>query len=238
MVAAHAGGISLTELSADLDLNISTCHHLVSTLLSKNYLDQDPGSKRYHLGPKLLQLKNIAIEQSDVYARALPILQELNRETTETVHLAVLRNDKLVTVAKLNSTNSVRVDRGMIGESEALHCTATGKAILAFLPESDQERLLRKPGLRRYTARTITDPTVLGQELEKVRAQRYAMDLEEFEPGICCVGAPIQDYSGAVVASFSVSLPVFRAEFTFMQQLVQTVLGASDQISRRLGYLP
>lgn len=233
-LSTRPDGFALTTISQELGLNISTCHHLISTLAYRNYVEQDPQTKRYMLGPKVLHLKNIALAASDLYAQALPVLRELNQTSQETVHLAVLRNDELLTVAKLDALHSVRINRP--DDARAIHCTATGKSILAFLPESEQERLLDLYGMVKFTPKTIVDPDQLQEELQRVREQGYALDIEEFNPGVCCIGAPIRNHAGEVLGSFSVSVPVFRADYARMQELVGMVLEAGQKISYKLGY--
>lgn len=233
-LSTRSDGFALTTISQELGLNISTCHHLISTLAYRNYVEQDPQTKRYMLGPKVLHLKNIALAASDLYAQALPVLRELNEKSQETVHLAVLRNDELLTVAKLDALHSVRINRP--DDARAIHCTATGKAILAYLPEPEAQRLLDLYAMVKFTPRTIVDRDLLEEELQRVREQGYALDIEEFNPGVCCIGAPVRNHDGQVVGSFSVSVPVFRADYARMQELVAMVLEAAQKISYKLGY--
>ena len=124
-----------------------------------------------------------------------------------------------------------------VGSRAPAHCTAVGKALLAFQP-AEQAKQIIENGLRRFTANTITEPERLLEELASVRAKGFAVDDEESEMGLRCVAAPIRDHTGLVSAAISVSAPVQRMTKKNLQTMVPTVVAAADAISRRLGYLP
>lgn len=226
-------GISLMNLSEKTGMNVSTCHHLLSTLVSRGYVSQDPHSKYYFLGNRILELQVGRTEQIDLVSEAKPILRELNLTTQEAVHLAVMEADELVTLAKLEALHAVRVDQGFVGKSNSAHATATGKAILACMAESELDRFFSRKALLRFTAQTVTDETKLRQELNRVRELGYAVDNEEFQPGVYCVGAPVRNHRGEVVASVSCSIPVMRLGHV---QLIEPTIAASTRLSARLGY--
>ena len=144
--------------------------------------------------------------QVDLPARAAPFIEQINEKTGETVHLAVLQGDAMMKIAKRESRHPVRVDTGTLGKTDAPHATASGKAMLAWLPEDDMRRVLAK-GLARFTPKTITEWPALIEALRHVRRNGYAMDDEEYQPGVICVGAPIRDHNGAVVGAISASTP-------------------------------
>lgn len=233
---ASESNIRLTEISDRLELNVSTCHHLVQTLLQRGYVEQDPDTRGYYLGGKVLSLKNIRLEQSDLYRQALPLLRELNKETGETVHLAALRRTEVISLIKFNSTFSLRVDQGGQNDRHPLHCSSVGKAILSQLPEAAVAALIQEVGMHPYTTKTITDLPSLLEDLEKSRKRGYTLDLEEFEPGVCCIGAPCLNSRGEVVGSFSVSMPTVRADWERMQEITTRVVSLASQISGSLGY--
>ena len=203
---AEAGGeCSLTELSHRTHLNISTCHHLLSTLVQRGYVAKVPVRRSYALGARIHYLCNASL-QVDLPARAAPFIEQINEKTGETVHLAVLQGDAMMKIAKRESRHPVRVDTGTLGKSDAPHATASGKAMLAWLPEDDMRRVLAK-GLPRFTPKTITEWPALIEALRHVRRNGFAMDDEEYQPGVICVGAPIRDHNGAVVGAISASTP-------------------------------
>jgi IclR family acetate operon transcriptional repressor len=232
---AEAGGeTTLTELSRRTRLNISTCHHLLSTLVQRGYVAKVPVRRSYALGARILYLSNACLTQVDLPARAAPFIEQINEKTGETVHLAVLQGDAMMKVAKRESRHPVRVDTGTLGKSDAAHATASGKAMLAWLPEADMRRVLSH-GLNRYTAKTITEWPDLIEALRHVRRNGYAMDDEEYQPGVICVGAAIRDHNGAVVGAISASTPAMRASDEHLALVREQVTGAVRALSAELG---
>jgi IclR family acetate operon transcriptional repressor len=231
---AEAGGeCSLTELSHRTHLNISTCHHLLSTLVQRGYVAKVPVRRSYALGARILYLSNASL-QVDLPARAAPFIEQINEKTGETVHLAVLQGDAMMKIAKRESRHPVRVDTGTLGKSDAPHATASGKAMLAWLPEDDMRRVLAK-GLPRFTPKTITEWPALIEALRHVRRNGFAMDDEEYQPGVICVGAPIRDHNGAVVGAISASTPAMRANTDHLALVREQVVSAVRALSAELG---
>lgn len=231
---AEAGGeTTLTELSQRTKLNISTCHHLLSTLVHRGYVAKVPVRRSYALGARILYLSNACL-QVDLPARAAPFIEQINAKTGETVHLAVLQGDAMMKIAKRESRHAVRVDTGTLGKTDAPHATASGKAMLAWLPEDDMRRVLSN-GLTRYTPKTITEWPNLIEALRHVRRNGYAMDDEEYQPGVICVGAAIRDHNGAVVGAISASTPAMRATDQHLANVREQVLSAVRALSSELG---
>ena len=231
---AEAGGeCSLTELSQRTQLNISTCHHLLSTLVNRGYVAKVPVRRTYALGARILFLSNACLTV-DLPARAAPLLAQINEKTGETVHLAVLQGDAMMKVAKRESRHPVRVDTGTLGRTDAPHATATGKAMLAWLPEDDMRRVLAH-GLARFTPKTITEWPDLLEALRHVRRNGYAMDDEEYQPGVICVGAAIRDHNGAVVGAISASTPTMRASDAHLTLVREEVISAVRALSAEMG---
>lgn len=226
-------GLPLVGLAHATEINVSTCHHLLATMARRGYIMQDPISRYYLLGNEVLHLQMCRGANLNLLTEARPVLQALNRSTGEAVHLAVMQARELATLVKLESLHAVRVDSGLVGKSNAAHATATGKSILAFLGSDIVNAIIREKGLRAFTERTITDLAALEQELALVRERGYAIDDEEFQPGVYCVGAPIRNYTGEVVASISCSLPVSRLG---QQEIVEQTLAAAMRLSDRLAY--
>ncbi len=231
---AEAGGeTTLTELSQRTKLNISTCHHLLSTLVNRGYVAKVPVRRSYALGARILYLSNACL-QVDLPARAAPFIAQINEKTGETVHLAVLQGDAMMKIAKRESRHPVRVDTGTLGKTDAPHATATGKAMLAWLPEDDMRRVLAH-GMARFTPKTITEWPDLLEALRHVRRNGYAMDDEEYQPGVICVGAAIRDHNGAVVGAISASTPTMRASDAHLTLVREQVTGAVRALSAELG---
>ncbi|GAB6054352.1 IclR family transcriptional regulator [Magnetospira thiophila] len=235
LLANAHGGARLNQISQDLGLNVSTCHHLLSTLMDRGYVAQSGRDRAYFLGNMVSELSGSRLRQFDLSDVAMAPLRDLNERTGETVHLATLQGDELVTLSRLESRHTVRVVSGAGGKSSAFHATATGKAILAWLPEREVERLLQRTGLERFTDKTITDRDLLTEERRLVRRNGFALDREEFQPGVVCVGAAIRDSSGAVIGSFSCSLPSMRASKDYLRAIEDDVKATARAISDNLG---
>jgi IclR family acetate operon transcriptional repressor len=234
-LAAAGGEAPLTELSRRTSLNISTCHHLLATLMNWGYVAKMPGRRSYALGARILHLGQACLKQVDLPRRAEPHIERINAKTGETVHLAVLQGDHLVTLLKRESRHAVRVDTGGLGNSDTAHATATGKAMLAWLPEDEIRRILSLQGMTRFTPNTITDLKLFIEELRLVRRNGFAMDREEFQPGVVCIGAAIRGHTGAVVGSISASAPTMRATDAHLERLREEVVAATRALSAELG---
>lgn len=226
--------LGVTALSGRLKLAKSTVYRLLSTLAARGYVYQNPATGKYRLGLKAFEVGSLAVSQLTVREAALPFLERLRDATKETVHLGVREGDAVIYIDKIETPLSIRM-YSRIGRRAPLHCTALGKALLAFAPPADVARLARR-GLRRYTANTVTDPEALGKELGRVREQGYALDNEEFEEGLRCVAAPLWDYTGTVVASAGIAGPHIRVTPERLPELIAVVRATAGEISARLGH--
>jgi len=231
---AEAGGeATLTDLANRTGLNISTCHHLLATLIKRGFAAKVPGRRLYALGARILYLGHACL-QVDLPRRAHPYLETVNRVTGETVHLAGLQGDTVVTLAVRESRHAVRVDTGRIGKLDAPHATAVGKAMLAWLPEDEIRRIL-EPGMKRYTDNTITEFADFLEALRVVRRTGYAIDREEFLPGVICIGAAIRDQAGTVIGAISASTPSMRASEEHVALMRDEITAATRALSAEFG---
>ncbi|MGA2053666.1 MAG: IclR family transcriptional regulator [Bradyrhizobium sp.] len=235
-VIADAGGeAKLTEIAATAGLNVSTCHHLISTLHNWGYVARGINSRSYVLGSRILHLSAACLRQVDLPRRAQSFVDRLNDQTREAVQLAIMQDTNLVHVLRREARHAVRVEAGFGGNSGAAHATATGKAILAWLPPTELDRIAADKGLAPFTPNTMTDLEKLKEHLRLVRRNGFSIDREEFQIGVICVGAAIRDHAGAVVGSISVSAPVFRATPDYIDQIKVHVIAAADELSAELG---
>lgn len=233
---AEAGGeASLTDLSRRTCLNVSTCHHLLATLVKWGYVTRLPGRRGYALGARVLHLGQAFMSQIDLPRRAHPHLDRINVATGETVNLAVLQGDSVVTLVKREARHAVRVDTGALGMAEAVHASATGKAMLAWLPENEIHRILKLRGMTRFTEATFTDSAMLIEELRHVRRNGFALDREECQPGVTSVAAVIRNHTGAVVGAIGASTPTLRADESHLLKMRQEVLSAARALSAEFG---
>jgi IclR family acetate operon transcriptional repressor len=231
---AEAGGeATLTELATRTGLNISTCHHLLATLIQRGFAAKVPGRRLYALGARILYLGHTCL-QVDLPRRAQPYLEAINQATGETVHLAALQGDAVITLAVREARHAVRVDTGKIGKLDAPHATSVGKAILAWLPEDEMRRILAH-GMKRFTDKTITEFPALVESLRAVRRNGYAVDREEFLPGVICVGAAIRDQAGTVIGAISASTPTMRASDEHVALMRDEIVAATRSLSAEFG---
>ena len=233
MIAEAGGEASLTDLSNRTGLNISTCHHLLATLIQRGFAAKVSGRRLYALGPRILYLGHTCL-QVDLPRRAERYLEGINEATGETVHLAALQGDSVVTVAVREARHAVRVNTGRLGRVEAPHATSVGKAIMAWLPEDEIRRIVNG-GMKRFTDNTITELPVLVESLRIVRRNGYAIDREEFLPGVICVGAAIRDQAGAVIGAISASTPIQRASEDHVALIRDEVHAATRALSAEFG---
>ena len=235
ILAEDRGGTALSDISVSLDLHKSTVHRLLMVLESAHFVERNAVTGKYHLGSRIMELGLSAVSQLDVYDVAQPHLRSLVEETGETAHLAVLREGEVVSLSDVESRQTVRTPR-TAGSRSPAHCTALGKALLAFCPAEQLQDFFRGRTFKAYTHKTLTTAAQLRAELSRVRERGYAADDEELERGLRCLGAPVRDSSGAVIAAISISGPVFRIDPNRLLTLPAAVIRAADQVSALLGY--
>ncbi len=235
VVSDYPNGVSITELADRVKMYKSTVHRLLTTLAARGYIEQDAESGRYKLGYRLLDLGMKLLSGIDLRQEALPYLRNLAEKAHEVVHLALMDQGDIVYIEKVESHNTIRM-HSRVGKRVPIHATGLGKAILAFLPKLEVEEILERYGLTESTPYTITDRGNFLQALNEIRQNRFAMDIEENEEGICCIAAPIFDSTGKVVAACSVSGPTIRMTKKKLNELAPFVRQTGAQISGRLGY--
>ncbi len=222
------------EISDRLKLAKSTTHDLLTSLAQVGFLNKT-AEGRYRLGWRLVTLSETLLATTELRHEARPVMEALAAQYKETIHLAVLDDTKAVYVDKLEGMQAVRVELTSLGTRLYPHCSALGKILLAYSSEEEARRIIRTSGLPRFTPNTITDEETLCQALIQIRKQGYACDFEEILPDLCCVGAPIYNYSGRVIAAISMSLPTYRfrrSQTEYRDAIVRTAKIISD----RLGY--
>lgn len=236
VLASRKAGMALAEVSRQASLSKSTALRLLSVLEAHHYVERGGTGDNYFLGSKLIELGLSAISRLDLLQRARPLLDRLVHESGETAHLGVLRDGMVLSLANVESPRTLRTPATVGGRSPA-HCTSIGKVILAFRPPAEVAELVAVRGLKSYTDLTITTLVDFQAELERVRENGYGMDNEEFERGLRCVGAPIRDYSTAVIAAISVTGPAIRMTDERMPVLIDLVVMVAAELSARLGYM-
>jgi DNA-binding IclR family transcriptional regulator len=228
---------TLTELSEEIALNSSTTFRLLATLAYHNYVERDEQTGEYGLGLACLELARAYHAGSSIRQAALPQLEKLRDDSTETVHLGVLDKMEVVYVEKLHGLHAVGLMTSRVGGRSPAYCTGLGKALLAYADPQKVRDYFGQKGLTRYTDTTIQNLDELMAHLEQIRRQGYAFDQGEHEMEVRCVAAPIFDINGQVVAALSVSGPLGRLDpLEAKPELIERTQVAARNISARLGY--
>jgi DNA-binding IclR family transcriptional regulator len=226
----------VTDLARRLEVHKSTVFRLLATLQEHGLVEQNPTTERYRLGYGLVRLAGAVVAELDLARASRPVLEELAVRTGETVNLAILQGDQVVNIEQISAPNLV-VNVNWVGKQTPLHATSNGKVLLAHLPEAERLGLVGR-SLPRLTPRTITEPRVLGRQLNRVLEDGYAFTLEELEIGLNAVAAPVFGADGRVLAAVSVAGPSYRVTPQRLSELGEMTKDAGEAISRRLGYIP
>jgi IclR family transcriptional regulator, KDG regulon repressor len=224
-----------TDIGDRLNLNKSTVHRLLAVLERNRFVEREYDSGRYRLGLKLVELGGIALSRIDLHSVAKPFIERLAAETGETAHLGILRQTEIISLVNAEGTHTVRTP-STVGRRSPVHCTSQGKVLLAFQQGSVLDSLLRSYSFNSYTKKTIRSNSRFRLELARVRRDGFAVDEEEFEQGLRCIGAPVRDHTGAVVAAISIAGPSFRITGERTPELSRKVVSIADEISQTLGY--
>jgi len=228
--------LGVTELARRLGLAKSTVHRLAATLVRERVLERNSADGRYRLGLLVFELGALVRRKMDVSTEARPFLKALMEKTGETVHLGVLDDHTVLYINRIESRRAIRMGFGL-GFRAPLHCTALGKALLAYRPQPFVEAVIAG-GLSKRTEHTITGPHALRQELAAVRARGYAIEDEEIETGLRSIAAAVRNDAGDVVAAIGVAGPAHRMTKKVLLSYARDLIGAADAVSRRLGHQP
>jgi IclR family acetate operon transcriptional repressor len=235
-LAASPADVGVRAMAKDLGLTPATAHRFLTSLKHVGYVHQEPAGARYRLGLKFAWLGARAIDSLQIRAVAHPHMERLTALSNETTHLATLDDLEIVYIDKVNNHQAVEM-RSRVGGRGCLHGTAVGKAMLAFLADEQRERLLARLKLKALTPATLTDPQRLRRALDQVRAQGYAVDDEENEIGIRCVGAPLFDHTAQVVGAISISGWTITMTPERVPELGEVLIKTCRAISHALGDL-
>jgi DNA-binding IclR family transcriptional regulator len=229
---ARRAEIGIRELGRLLNLNKTIVHRLARTLLERGFLEQNPDTLRYAIGPRAFEVGQRYSIASGPAEAALPVLQRLADHGQLNAYLGVLRGASIVYLLTLQSSGPI-VIRAKPGSPAHVHSTALGKVLLGA--HRDPAALLGTKPLLRLTPSTLTDPGMVLAELKTVRAQGHAISDEENLPGVWAVGAPVVDRTGQVVAAISGACPRYQVTKVRAAEIVRAVRAAALQISKSLG---
>jgi len=231
-LALAENGAGITELATQLGIDKSSASRLVQTLASYGFAEQDPDTRRYRLGPRIVTLSRYMLTRMPLRDEAKPFLRRLVERTGEGAHLAILSQGGALYIDQVESPATLRATTG-VGTVAPLHCTALGKVLLAF------DGNARIPDeLKAYTPRTITAPETLRMHLEQTRRQGYAIDDEEYEYGVRCVAVPVFDFRGKAVGAIGISGPAGRISLERLPDLASIVKQIGQELTDRLSFRP
>lgn len=229
-IALHNNDASLKVLSAETGLHPSTAFRILASLSEQGFVERtDKGN--YQLGAKLMQLGSRVSASVDIRKVALPIMEKLRDELGETVNLTVREEDEMVYIERSVAKRMIKVEQ-VIGSRAPLHVTAVGKLMLGELGEAACRSYAKRSKLPAYTNNTFSKLAPLMQECNAAIKRGYALDNEEAELGVGCIGTLVRDASGQVVAGLSVSAPIERRR----DEWISRIMKAGDQLSAQLGY--
>jgi IclR family KDG regulon transcriptional repressor len=225
----------ISELARHLNLDRSTTYRILLSLESTGFVEKDEEAGTYSLGLAAFEIGNAYLRQMDLIRVSKPLMADLAQKVQETVHLAVLSGTEIIYVDKVDSPRSLGV-MSKIGQRAPVYCTALGKTLLAFQSEGEQSRIIHKIRLTPLTSRTITSKQKLMEELGGIRKQGYALDRREIEEDVECIGAPIRNHIGDVIAAISISGPRRKIHTPDEKQFVSLVTETAALISSKMGY--
>jgi len=225
----------MSELARHVGLDRSTTYRILLSLERTGFVEKDKKAGTYSLGLAAFEIGNAYLSQMDLIQVCRPIMADLAQKVQETVHLAVLSDTEIVYVDKCDSPRTLGV-MSKIGQRGPVYCTALGKTLLAFQSEDEQSRIIHDIRLIPLTPRTITSKQKLVEELKGIRKQGYALDRREIEEDVECIGAPIRNHIGDVIAALSISGPQKKIGTPQEKQFILDVVKAAALISSKLGY--
>lgn len=225
-------GLGLAGLSEQSGMPKPTVYRILATLESRGYLERGPSST-YRISRKLFEEPRDTTFEQRLIRAARPVLEELAGVSKETLNLGVLDGGEVLVIETIESPQAVRMT-SKIGNRRYPHSTALGKVLLADLPEREMLRLIRSKGMPKFTAATLVREKDLIVELERVRAQGYAIDNMENEPDGRCIAAPILNPERKVVAALSISGPLPRMTMTRAKGMLKPLTAACRAISQSI----
>ncbi|MDG6895721.1 DNA-binding transcriptional regulator KdgR [Volucribacter amazonae] len=234
-ILAEQKEIGITDLATKLMMSKSTTYRFLQTMKNLGFVQQTDDTEKYGLTLKLFELGSKALEYTDLIELAHQAMNQIAKQTNETLHLGTLDGQEIIYLHKIDSNYNLRM-YSRIGRRNPAYSTAIGKILLSQYSNQEVADKLKGVEFIPHTAHTLTNMTQLQQELEQVRLQHYAMDNEEQEQGLKCIAVPIYDRFGSIIAGISISLPTVRFDQAQLSDLVKQLHQAGKTVSQQLGY--
>ncbi len=234
-VASHPGNATVRQVAAALGINMTTCYHLVDTLIARGYLVR-VSHGQLRVGTALMGLSEAFVEQARPIALLSPVVEDLLERSRESVFLAIWDGEDVILLLFQEGPQHLTVSGFSPGFRGYAHARCSGKAILAYLPQEELDRYLATHDLVARTPSSITDEAELRRQLADIREHGWASETEEFTVGICSLGAPFFGADGKVLGALSLALPVARYEEA-VDRCHKAVVTAAEQASRIMGHV-
>jgi DNA-binding IclR family transcriptional regulator len=235
-IISDHGIIGTRELSAKAGYPPATVSRILTTLQKRNYIQQDPFTKKYNLSLKFLELGTKVQRQYSIAQIARPYIERLMKDTRENANLCSADGDEVIYLDHVHSDDHMLQCFTSLGTRVPLYATGVGKALLSQRRESEIRAYLKKIRPISFTEKTFINKNEIMAELRKVKIKGYALDNEEREEGIRCIAAPIFDHRGQCNAAISVSGPTLRLTNSRIEELGKIVKNYARQISEKIGY--
>lgn len=220
--------LSLTRIAELVQLPKSTVFRHLTTLENRHFLIRENGSGMYHLGLRFIEMANLVLHDSSFELLTQPHLQRLAEEFGETVDLAVLDGDHVIYLQVVECPQRVKI-AAAVGQRLPLHCTASGKAFLAYLPEMERQKVI-KPRLKKYTENTLLSAADLNEDLRLTCERGFAISEHEYESDVNAVAAPILDAGDYPLAVIAVAGPSYRLPRHHMEKIGRSIRAVADAI--------
>ena len=233
-VAASKDPISAISVAERTGISRPTAYRLLITLEEKGYVIRD-SSSTFKIGSSIMKLCKNELDKHELTEIARPSLQKLCEAIGETSILSILSGTDVINIARFESPKTIKIE-SKVGSITPAYCTATGKAILAFLEPFKRNDLISKMEFIRRTGNTITSALELQTHLKQVKTQGYAIDDHEYDDEMKCISAPVFDMNGKVIAALGFSGVAFRVEKLHQEEIIRQVVDAANEVSIKLGY--
>jgi IclR family acetate operon transcriptional repressor len=235
LLADEHRAMSLSELTRASDIPKSTLFRILVTLRKHHCVVTEPDSNNYRLGSHLWELGNAFADQTDLFRTSKRYMEDLAHACNETVFLSKLEDGEVVYLRRMESPKSITAVRKLESRVPA-HCTATGVALMAWLPEDEVDAILNQHGMTAYNEATLTDRQALKQRLAEVRQRQYAVVDGEYNSELLCVAAPVFDHDGHPRAALTVAMLSAQVESPErIEEVGTTVRRVAHDLSRDLG---
>ena len=232
---ARSGPSGLLDISNELELNKSTVHRILNSLICMDYVKQDPDTSKYSLTFKICSFSNQVLSHNSLIDIARPYIQDLAEQTGETVHLVQMEGINAVYIDKVEAPhNSVRMV-SMVGKTIPLYCSGVGKAILADMDDDQIRQIWEQSELHTYTANTVTDYNTFLEVIAAIRNNGYSMDNEEMEIGVRCIAVSLGCVHHKLPYAISISAPKDRMKDKQITQYKKLLLNTKKQLLAELG---